>query len=64
MIVPMRALLNNAPNSTSSADAATFLSIVHKLCIAPFSQIGLSGWGTLDIKKCPAILLRALGSVK
>ena len=32
-------LTNKAPNSALATDAATNLSMLHKLCIAPFSLI-------------------------
>ena len=40
IISPILSVLNNNPNSTSSADPATDLSMLHKMCIEPLSLIG------------------------
>ncbi len=45
------ALRNRAPNSTSAAEAATSLSIVHVMWIVPLSFIGSLSVGRLPRKK-------------
>ena len=56
-ILPFLTLRNKAPNSASATDAATNLSMLHKLCIAPFSLMGSLGLGSHPRKKWPDALL-------
>ena len=50
-------LMKSAPNSASSADAATHFSMVHVMAMLPLSLIFSLLRGMLTRKKCPPALL-------
>ena len=63
-ILPCFTLTNKSPNSASATNAATNLSMSHKLCIAPFNLMGSPDLGSYPRKKCPDALLLAVRSDK
>ena len=53
IIFPILALLKNTPNSISASDAATYLSMLHIVCIVPLRLIGSILLGTMPKKYWP-----------
>ena len=45
--------MNNAPSSASATDAATNLSTLHSVCIAPFMRMGILSSGNHPMKNWP-----------
>ena len=58
MLLDSFSFKNSAPNSASAADAATNMSIWHRVNITPLRWIGCLSCGVHPRNKCPAVWLR------